>query len=117
MEVSPSRECDGGGLGDILRFLCRFLFAEKRLVKFFLSYEKTGWCHALKKFLTKRRGGVVPSCMLLTQHIQKTRVVLNIFPMKRRGGVVPSCVLSRHVQKTNIVLRLITVSLQNVLRL
>ena len=48
-------ECCCGGSGDILRFLYPFLD------DFFLSYEMTGCCDALKTFPTKRRGGVVPS--------------------------------------------------------
>ena len=51
----------------------------------------------------------MPSCMLLIQYMQKTRVVLIIFPMKRRGGVVPSCMLAiRLMQETRICTRSIS---------
>ena len=62
----------------------------------FLSYEKTGYCDALKMFPTKRRGGVVPSCIHAGD---KTSTVLKklIFLTKRRGPVEPSCMLLLHI--------------------
>ena len=47
--------------------LVNIFFSQRQRLVNLLSDEKTGWCHALKTFLTKRRGGVVPSCMLLPQ--------------------------------------------------
>ena len=51
--------CCCGGIGDLLRFLYLFLDC------FFLSYEKTGCCVALKIFPYEKKGWCRALCMLL----------------------------------------------------
>ena len=79
VEIVLGCGCSCGGIGDILRFLYLFPPVDKRLVNFFLSYDKTECCDALKIF--PRKEGVL-SCPLyaVTTKVlmQETRIVLKL---------------------------------------
>ncbi len=51
----------------------------------------------LKLFPTKRRGGVVPSCMLFLRHMQKTRVCTQDISYEKKGW----CRALMHVVNTH----------------